>query len=235
MTCNGSTAPSPGNRWAARLVASGSGHSGPSSGRSGGIGTTTAFWWSEIDSRFPRLPQGLQPGRHAPMPGRQTCPGHLPRLQPQRLARLRPVRPLPLQAGGVDAEVPREGRMSRYIPRGRPATEAEKALAEAALRELDECRLEVGLAPAPDQRHEGHQIRVVSNRNPPWYQEFFATRPPRCWVKRARVVRALGRVAGGYVRRRVAGPVEERRPKPSNRGGTGPSCLSSVLTHPQHP
>ena len=85
-----------------------------------------------------------------------------------------------------------------YTRRGRPATDSERRLAESALRELDESRLDVVLVPAPRQTHEGHCIRAVQDRNPAWYQEF-ALRG-RCWVKRARVVRALLRIAAGYVR-----------------------------------
>ena len=85
-----------------------------------------------------------------------------------------------------------------YTRRGRPATGRERRLAETALRELDESRLDVVLVPAPRQAHEGHCIRVVQDRNPAWYQEF-ALRG-RCWVKRARVVRALQRVVEGWVR-----------------------------------
>ena len=88
--------------------------------------------------------------------------------------------------------------VSKYIRRGREATTAERKAAESALEEMDRDRLDVCLAVAPRQTHEGHVIRTVSSRNPEWYREF-ALRG-RCWVKRKRVVKALELIAAGWLR-----------------------------------
>jgi hypothetical protein len=84
------------------------------------------------------------------------------------------------------------------------ATEGEKALAARALAELEVERLRIALVPAPSPSFAKHKIRVVECRNPEWYRRFVDGRWNRdgCQVKRARVERALGRVAvTGIVRR----------------------------------
>lgn len=43
--------------------------------------------------------------------------------------------------------------------------------------ELNEHRLTVDLAPAPSPRHELHFVRVVCEKNAPWYREFCARFP----------------------------------------------------------
>lgn len=84
------------------------------------------------------------------------------------------------------------------------ATPGEKALAERALAMLETERLRVVLVPASSPHFEGHKIRAVESRNPEWYERFVAGRWDRrgCQVRRARVERALKRVAiTGIVRR----------------------------------
>jgi len=84
------------------------------------------------------------------------------------------------------------------------ATDAEKALASRALAELEVERLRIALVPAPSPSFAKHKIRVVECRNPEWYRRFVDGRWDRdgCQVKRARVERALRRVAApGIVRR----------------------------------
>ncbi len=93
--------------------------------------------------------------------------------------------------------------------RCRYATKEEIAFAKYALRTLENERLVVSLAPAPDPHFDGHMIRVVDCRNPAWYRQFQAR--SRFWVKRPRIIRALqrvvnsGRVRGnGYERELLA-------------------------------
>jgi hypothetical protein len=45
------------------------------------------------------------------------------------------------------------------------------------LVELDESGLRVELIPAPERRHEGHQVRVAVDRNPQWYRDLCAMFP----------------------------------------------------------
>jgi hypothetical protein len=53
--------------------------------------------------------------------------------------------------------------------------------------------LDVSLAPAPEEQHTGHMIRVVNNRNPKWYREIYADLE----VKRDRIVDSLKRLIKG--------------------------------------
>lgn len=68
--------------------------------------------------------------------------------------------------------------------------------------ELLERKLEVILAPAPDQRFVGHCIRLVVNTPPDWFREHIK----RCgWIpKREATARALEAIAQGQVRTRYA-------------------------------
>jgi hypothetical protein len=77
--------------------------------------------------------------------------------------------------------------------RTRFATSLEKGLARHALKTLENERLVVSLAPAPDPHFDGHMIRVVDCRNPEWYRDFVARH--RMEVHRPRVIRALERVS----------------------------------------
>jgi len=84
------------------------------------------------------------------------------------------------------------------------ATKEERALAARGLAELEVERLRIVLTPAPSPSFANHKVRTVESRNPKWYERFVAGRWDRrgCQVKRARVERALKRVAiTGIVRR----------------------------------
>jgi hypothetical protein len=92
---------------------------------------------------------------------------------------------------------------SSYRRKAREATELEVALANAALRSLDEQRNVIGLAPAPRPSFDGHKIRVMVERNPDWYRHLHSThgwsrRGSR--VKRSRVIKALQRIVESRVR-----------------------------------
>ena len=64
------------------------------------------------------------------------------------------------------------------------------------LGELMYRRLEVALAPAPDNQFTGHRVRVVSNTNPKWYSElYYATNR----VSRKRIIESLERVSIGAI------------------------------------
>jgi hypothetical protein len=89
-----------------------------------------------------------------------------------------------------------------------PISAAERAMAGELLAELGHSRLEVELRPAPRSTHAQHCIRVVTNRNPPWYRRLCEATPnarkrPRCrrasdtGIKRHQVERALERLGGG--------------------------------------
>jgi hypothetical protein len=85
----------------------------------------------------------------------------------------------------------------------RHATDDEMDLASLALRDLELNRNKIILVPAPEKNFDSHKIRRVESRNPAWYISF--SRP--YWnglrsfqLKRARVVKALTRVALGWVR-----------------------------------
>lgn len=54
-----------------------------------------------------------------------------------------------------------------------------RAAVESMLHDLADCGLEVGLIPAPEQRHQGHYIRVVWSKNPSWYSDLCAMYPRR--------------------------------------------------------
>jgi hypothetical protein len=85
------------------------------------------------------------------------------------------------------------------------STPAERRAASRALYELETERNVIGFVPAPSQNFVGHKIRVQESANPKWYRVFGAGywRSRRSFqLKRARVVRALKRVAVvGIVRR----------------------------------
>lgn len=80
----------------------------------------------------------------------------------------------------------------------RTATQGERDLARLALAQMECEQLCVSLAPAPEPKHNGHQIRVVDQRNPEWYQALAAARPRSASI-RASVFRALERIADGWV------------------------------------
>ena len=55
--------------------------------------------------------------------------------------------------------------------------------------------LKVVLMPAPEQRHQGHMIRVAVGHNAAWYKDFVAARGKH--TDRQRVMAALRRVIDG--------------------------------------
>jgi len=72
--------------------------------------------------------------------------------------------------------------------------------------ELETCRQEVALIPAPDQRHSGHMVRIAVSWNPDWYRDLCASYPSRrkrarrksdTRVKRRSILQALRRLAAG--------------------------------------
>lgn len=77
--------------------------------------------------------------------------------------------------------------------RTRIATREELGLVRYAQKQLERERLVVKLAPAPDPHFDGHMIRVVECRNPPWYRDLAARKGWKV-IKRHRVMRALARV-----------------------------------------
>lgn len=91
----------------------------------------------------------------------------------------------------------------------------------AALRDmLDELncqRLEVGLIPAPEQRHMGHAVRAVFQRNPDWYRDLCAAYPRQRRIRKARyadprfkredVAAVLSRLLATGTRSYLAGPL----------------------------
>lgn len=84
------------------------------------------------------------------------------------------------------------------------ADPVEVDLAQKALRDLATKFNRITLVPAPRQSFDSHKIRVQAEANPGWYRKFVEGRWSRrgCNVKRARVERALRRVAeSGVVRR----------------------------------
>jgi hypothetical protein len=107
------------------------------------------------------------------------------------LARYRPIKQ-PHARKGVDRRT-----MSRH------ATDDEMELASRAIRDLEVNRNKIVLVPAPEPHFDSHKIRRIESRNPGWYIAF--SRP--YWkslrsfqLKRWRVVKALTRVALGWVR-----------------------------------
>lgn len=84
------------------------------------------------------------------------------------------------------------------------ADPVEKEVAAIALLELETHFNRITLVPAPEPRYTSHKIRVQESANPDWYRKFVDGRWNRkgCQVKRARVEKALRRVAAdGIVRR----------------------------------
>lgn len=45
--------------------------------------------------------------------------------------------------------------------------------AESHLEDVKYCSLQVGLIPAPEPQHSGHQIRIRTHDNPSWYSELY--------------------------------------------------------------
>ena len=71
-------------------------------------------------------------------------------------------------------------------------------------RDLEENKLSVVLIPAPDQKFTGHMIRRAETQNPIWYKslcnDFISERkggPPRTYIKRGHVLRALDNLIKG--------------------------------------
>ena len=52
-----------------------------------------------------------------------------------------------------------------------------EAVAIDLLMDLASERLEVGLMPAPEPKHEGHSIRVAVSANPVWWSALYASHP----------------------------------------------------------
>lgn len=84
--------------------------------------------------------------------------------------------------------------------------------AEWMLHDMDVERHAVVLAPAPEQRHATHQIRVVISTGPDWYRDLLASHPVpsrahrrHCTssIKRDRVIAGLRRVQAGRPLRRA--------------------------------
>ncbi|MBU1229533.1 MAG: hypothetical protein KKA55_01750 [Proteobacteria bacterium] len=57
---------------------------------------------------------------------------------------------------------------------------------ECMLDELAASGLDVGLVPAQEQRHPGHSVRMVLQRNPAWYRELAAANQRHRRVRAAR-------------------------------------------------
>lgn len=75
--------------------------------------------------------------------------------------------------------------------------------ASELLAEMDEGWLDVGLAPAPDPKHECHMIRVVNGQNAPWYQALCARHPDPYGrrgteIRRHDVEKALRAIISGH-------------------------------------
>jgi hypothetical protein len=82
--------------------------------------------------------------------------------------------------------------------RGCQAGKLDVKLAKIAEQQMHAQRLEVCLVNAPDQKFNGHKIRVVSERNPEWYR-ILVRRRPRTHSIRQYVLKALRRVQSGYI------------------------------------
>lgn len=52
-------------------------------------------------------------------------------------------------------------------------------VAQELLQELNTSRLHVVLVPAPEQRFEGHMIRLAIEKNPRWWQDLYASYRPK--------------------------------------------------------
>lgn len=65
------------------------------------------------------------------------------------------------------------------------------------LKDLEENKHKVGLAPAPRPMFEGHKIHVVVSSNPEWYSELYEEQG---YVRRKTVVSALVRISKRIVR-----------------------------------
>lgn len=103
----------------------------------------------------------------------------------------------------------------RSIAAGNPWPWWPEAYIEAAwcmLHDMDVERHAVVLAPAPEQRHATHRIRVVTTTGPGWYRDLLASHPvpsrahrrhPTSSIKRDRVIAGLRRVQAGQRLRRA--------------------------------
>ncbi|MGE4552786.1 MAG: hypothetical protein AB7D57_06715 [Desulfovibrionaceae bacterium] len=105
-----------------------------------------------------------------------------------------------------------------------PLRRAPEALREALrhmLLDLEDRRLEVGLAPAPDQRHYTHCIRVVQDTNPDWYRELLAAFP------RGRRRRAA-RYTDSSIKRDDVSRIINRLLGPGTRSALAPHLLETA-------
>lgn len=112
----------------------------------------------------------------------------------------------PLSVSGITVSpVEVIGRVCDILP---DLTADERLTAHEMARELAAHGLDVVLAPAPDPRHVGHCIRVVTGRNPGWYRHLCQTvtcdrrhRRERALhdtgIKRRETLVALRRLASG--------------------------------------
>lgn len=92
------------------------------------------------------------------------------------------------------------------LARKTQVTKSIQERAQAMHSELLERKLEVVLAPAPEQRHTDHYIRMAVNQPPQWFSEF-ARRYMRSgkrerrlrpnFIKRRETLRALERLSEG--------------------------------------
>jgi hypothetical protein len=89
-------------------------------------------------------------------------------------------------------------------------TDEERAMAKAMAHELATTFLEVGLLPAPTERHHGHHVRAAISHNPKWYRDLCAAfasnrrdairwRKHKTKIKRRETLAALDRLASGRV------------------------------------
>lgn len=70
--------------------------------------------------------------------------------------------------------------------------------AKDLLKELKENKLEVILIPAPEQKFEGHMIRVSQNRNPDWYVRLYNSSKES--LKRNWTIQSLSKIAENKIR-----------------------------------
>jgi len=116
----------------------------------------------------------------------------------------------------------REGAPSQHVDLcGRPLTRCitackphrrwlrshleQQELARTLLDDLRTHKHSIGLVPAPDPKHAGHKIRVVTERNPEWYSLLAGRKGlhkrrgrNRNGCLRKKVVRALRRLSSGW-------------------------------------
>lgn len=82
--------------------------------------------------------------------------------------------------GTVRAETREEALKAEIVKkpnrRWRRSTEEQRKLAGFGLDWLESQRLEIILIPAPEPKHHDHKIRVVAERNPPWYSRMAQAR-----------------------------------------------------------